>query len=85
MRELYDRWERDERAPMVPVWPSIIALLGHNIRRGAVRRVKLVPQFGEYYLAFMIWKDRVVIPAVAHAKRRPYYWCGRVGDARKLF
>lgn len=29
LREVYDRWERDERAPVVSVWPSIIAFLGY--------------------------------------------------------
>jgi plasmid stabilization system protein ParE len=54
-------------------------------RRGAVRRANLTPPFGEYYLPFMIWKDRVVILAVAHAKRRPYYWQKRIGEAKELF
>jgi len=59
--------------------------LHYNIRRGVIRRVNLAPQFGEYYLPFMIWKDRVVILAVAHAKRRPYYWRKRIGEAKKIF
>ena len=59
--------------------------LHYNIRRGLVRRVNLTPQFDEYYLPFMIWKDRVVILAVAHAKRRPYYWRKRIGEAKKMF
>ncbi len=54
-------------------------------RRGAVRRVNMTPQFGEYYLPFMMWQDRVVILAVAHAKRRPYYWRKRIGESRKMF
>ena len=29
LREVYDRWERNERVPVVSVWPSIIAFLGH--------------------------------------------------------
>jgi plasmid stabilization system protein ParE len=53
--------------------------------RGVVHRANLTPQFGEYYLPFMIWKDRVVILAVAHAKRRPYYWRKRIGEAKDLF
>ena len=28
LREVYDRWERSEREPVVSVWPSIIAFLG---------------------------------------------------------
>lgn len=56
-----------------------------SIRRGVVRRVNLTPQFGEYYLPFMIWKDHVVNLAVAHAKRRPNYWRKRIGEAKKKF
>ncbi len=50
-----------------------------------MRRANLSAPFGEYYLPFMIWKDRVVILAVAHAKRRPYYWQKRIGEAKDLF
>lgn len=57
----------------------------YNIRRGLVRRVNLTPRFGEYYIAYMIWKDKVVILAVGHAKQKPYYWRKRIGEARKLF
>lgn len=56
-----------------------------RIRRPPTRRVNLTPRFGEYYIAYMIWKQRIVILAVAHAKRRPYYWRKRIGEARKLF
>lgn len=59
--------------------------LHFSIRRGVVRRANLTPQFGEYYLPFMIWKDRVVILAVAHAKRRPYYWRKRIGESKRMF
>lgn len=52
---------------------------------GEVRRANLIPQFSEYYLPFMIWQDRVVILAVAHAKRRPYYWRKRIEESKKLF
>lgn len=57
----------------------------YNIRREGVRRVNLNPRFGEYYIAYMIWRKKVVILAVAHAKRKPYYWRGRIGAARKMF
>ena len=33
----------------------------------------------------MIWKERVVILAVAHAKRRPYYWRKHLAEAKKRF
>lgn len=56
-----------------------------NIRAGSVRRVNLKPRFGEYYIAYMIWKDQVIILAIAHAKRKPYYWRHRIGEAKKMF
>ncbi len=56
-----------------------------NIREGAVRRANLHPRFGEYYIAYMIWRRNVVILAVAHAKRRPLYWRRRIDEARELF
>lgn len=59
--------------------------LHFSIRKGQVRRANLRPRFREYYLPFMIWKDRVVILAVAHAKRRPYYWRKRIGESKKMF
>lgn len=66
-------------------WRICESPLLYRIRRFTVRRVNLAPRFGEYYIAYMIWRGRVVILAVAHAKRRPYYWRRRIGDARKMF
>ncbi len=57
----------------------------YNVRRRNVRRVNLTPRFGEYYIAYMTWKTKVVILAVAHAKRRPYYWRSRIAEAKKRF
>jgi plasmid stabilization system protein ParE len=57
----------------------------YNVRWKEVRRVNLTPRFGEYYIAYMVWRERVVILAVAHAKRRPYYWSQRIEDAKRLF
>ena len=56
-----------------------------NIRRKAVRRANLKPQFSEYYIAYMIWREKVVILAIAHAKRRPYYWRKRIDEAKEMF
>lgn len=57
----------------------------YNIRRRAVRRANLRPRFDEYYIAYMIWREKVVILAIAHAKRRPYYWRKRIGEAKQMF
>ena len=57
----------------------------YNLRQPPARRVNLKPRFGEYYIAYMIWREKVVILAVAHAKRRPYYWRDRTVKARRMF
>ena len=31
-----------------------------------------------YFIVFLDWQDEVYIIAVAHAKRRPGYWRGRI-------
>ena len=59
--------------------------LSYSFRRPPTRRANLAPRFGEYYIAYMVWREKVVILAVAHAKRRPYYWRKRIGEAKKLF
>ncbi len=56
-----------------------------SLRRPPTRRVNLTPRFGEYYIAYMIWREKVVILAIAHAKRRPCYWRKRIAEAKKLF
>ena len=55
----------------------------YNLRGRMVRRANLIPRFGEHYLAYMIWDGRVVILAVAHAKRRPAYWSQRVIESKE--
>jgi hypothetical protein len=55
-----------------------------RIRAHGVRRVNLAPQFNEWYLAYLIWNDRVVILALGHAKMRPFYFRRRIGEARKM-
>lgn len=47
-----------------------------RIRRYNVRRANL-PRFKERYIAYMLWKDEIVVIAIGHAKRRPYYWYRR--------
>ncbi|TLD68710.1 hypothetical protein FEM03_21245 [Phragmitibacter flavus] len=57
----------------------------HNARRNQIRRVNLTPRFGEYYIAYMLWKHEVVILAIAHAKRRPGYWRQRISESKQIF
>jgi toxin ParE1/3/4 len=53
-----------------PVWPNAPRLVP------PVRRL-LVARF-PYALAFQVFPDKVVILAVAHTKRQPFYWLRRV-------
>jgi len=55
------------------------------VRKLNVRRANLGPQFNEWYLAYMLWNDQVVILAIGHAKRRPFYFHNRIDEALKLF
>lgn len=59
--------------------------LHYNLREGGFRSVNLMPRFGEYYIAYMVWNQKVVILAVAHAKRRPLYWRERMEESRRMF
>jgi plasmid stabilization system protein ParE len=47
-----------------------------------VRRVILPKPFGEYYLPFVVHHEKIYILAVAHAKRKPYYWRKRLNDVQ---
>jgi len=57
----------------------------YNIREGMTRRANLRPRFGEYYIAYMIWNEKVIVLAIAHAKRAPYYWRNRISAAKEMF
>lgn len=46
---------------------------------GEARRANFT-HFREYYLAFLLHNDCIYILAVAHAKRKPYYWKNRLND-----
>ena len=89
-----DDLDDDEREPLALAFhntfyryvDAIIANpLRFSVRKPPTRRVNLTPRFGAYYIAYMIWRDKPVILAVAHGKRRPYYWRKRVGEARRMF
>ena len=58
-----------------------IAEIGRNpeacrLRKHGVRR-KNVSRFKRHYVAYMIWQNIIVIIAVGHASRRPFYWYRR--------
>ncbi len=44
-----------------------------SVRRYSVRRANL-KRFGLYYIAYTLWKGLVVVVAVGHVRKRPYYW-----------
>jgi hypothetical protein len=46
------------------------------VRRFGVRR-KNLSRFKRHYVAYMLWENQLVIIAIGHASRRPYYWYRR--------
>lgn len=44
-----------------------------SIRRYGVRRANL-ERFGLYYIGYMLWKEQIIVVAIGHARKRPYYW-----------
>lgn len=52
MREVYDRWERNERKPVVSIWPSIIAFLGYIVT------LLKAPKFNPWCAIYLIRLDR---------------------------
>jgi len=59
--------------------------LMYRVRKFDIRRVNLRPQFGEFYIAYLIWNDKVIVVAIAHAKRRPFYFRHRINPAKRMF
>jgi plasmid stabilization system protein ParE len=53
----------------------------YRIRRYQVRRANL-ERFSEHYIAYMLWKDRFIVIALGHSKRRPFYWYRRPKNFR---
>jgi hypothetical protein len=47
--------------------------------------VNLGPRFDDYYLAYILWREKVIIFAVAHAKRRLCYFRCRIREAGRMF
>lgn len=42
-------------------------------RKYKVRRANF-KRFSNYYIAYMVWREQVVLVAIGHARKRPYYW-----------
>lgn len=71
MAELDSSIQRIEEAPRQ--WPPCLA----KTRRYLLRRFP-------FFVVFRETNDRLQIPAVAHARRRPGYWMGRAGGGSCL-
>ena len=55
----------------------------YRVRRNHIRRINLGPQFKEWYIAYMLWNGKLIVLALAHAKRRPFYFIGRATTAKR--
>lgn len=74
--------QRGFRAELQKVVAEIQASpLLHRVRKHGVRRVNL-PRFSLYYVAYMLWHEQIVVVAVGHASKRPFYWRRRPKDYR---
>lgn len=63
--------DRVRKAPMAfPPAPGVAQR--HGARRALVKRFP-------YSIVFVDRKDEILVVAIAHAKRRPGYWLGRLG------
>jgi plasmid stabilization system protein ParE len=56
----------------------------YHERQAGVRRVNLTPRFEEYYIAYVLWQGRIVVLAIGHAKRRPFYFFRRINQAKRI-
>jgi plasmid stabilization system protein ParE len=53
-----------------------------RVRRYKVRRKNLL-RFKRHYIAYMIWNGQIVIIAIGHGSRPPYYWYRRPKEFRE--
>lgn len=68
--ELQQAFDRISSSPAEP--PSLESYAGgHDIRRCLLKRFP-------YLVIFMERPDEVVVVAVSHARRRPFYWVDRL-------
>lgn len=83
MREVYDRWERDEREPVVSVWPLVLAFLGYYPgpeespadmtlmvrRRLGLEQKKLAERVGVIHQRLRRWEHGQASPAPTELER----------------
>lgn len=84
LREVYERWERNERQPVVSVWPSILAFLGYypgqvdarisdlvlKIRRiTGLDQKELAKRVGTSHQRLRDWEHERQQPSVAQIRR----------------
>jgi toxin ParE1/3/4 len=61
----------EEHPELYPTWPGLSA--GQRIRKAGLDRFP-------YLVAFEVQESRVLVLALAHARRRPLYWLHRATD-----
>lgn len=83
IREVYDRWERDERKPVVSVWPSILAFLDYYPdacitpakltllarRRAGLDQKQLAKKVGVVHQKLRAWEQEKVQPSEGQLRR----------------
>ena len=63
--------ELDAALERIEAHPKAAPLVGREVRRATLRRFP-------YSLLYVVEPDRIRVIAVAHQKRRPNYWRGRL-------
>ncbi len=83
VREVYERWERDEREPVVSVWPLILKFLGYYPgpqkstadltlmarRRLGLEQKKLAERVGVIHQRLRRWEHGIETPLPAEYSR----------------
>jgi hypothetical protein len=60
-----------EAAHRIMAWPEAHPILGHTLRRCLIRRFP-------YGLIYGIEEQTIIVIAVAHLHRKPFYWTPRI-------
>jgi toxin ParE1/3/4 len=77
--QVADDFEKRLRAAIVAIQKNPLV---SSVRKYGIRR-KSLARFKRHYIAYMIWNEMIVIIAVGHSSRRPYYWYRRPKDFRQ--
>lgn len=58
--------------------PRIGSLVTAQRSKVEIRRMRVRPN--DYQVVYVVYADHVLVVAVAHNKRKPLYWLGRVAE-----